>query len=281
MSVPVAKILDQRTHLVPGKLKFTEHFFETPRDYSSPSSGTLRLFARSARKHTTPVDIEGDTAAERKKEQQLPWLLFLNGGPGVECLSPQSYGITQNFLDKGYQILFLDHRGTGLSSPISASTLGLRGDDPVQANYLKSFRADSIVKDCEAIRKALTANHPDGKKQWSILGFSFGGFCSVSYLSMFPEGIKEAFLFGGLPPLVDSPDEVYERLFKKVGQRNKAYYEKYPEDVERVKAIVRLLKRFGDNTVRLPSEGSLSARRFLQIGIGLGVHGMRFNPYIL
>lgn len=274
MSVPVAKILEQRTHLVPGKLKITEHFFETLRDYSSPSSGTLRLFARSACKHSTPVDVEGETDAEQKKKQQLPWLLFLNGGPGFECRSPQSYGITQNFLDKGYQMLFLDQRGTGLSTPMSASTLGLRGDDSVQANYLKSFRADSIVKDCEAIRKALTADYPDGKKQWSILGQSFGGFCSVSYLSMFPEGIKEAFLFGGLPPLVNSPDEVYQRLFKKVVQRNKSYYEKYPEDVERVKTIVRLLKRFGDNTVRLPSEGSLTARRFLQMGLGFGAHGM-------
>jgi hypothetical protein len=63
---------------------------------------------------------------------------------------------------------------------------------------MKSFRADSIVKDCEAIRQALTVDYPEDQKKWSIMGQSFGGFCSTTYLSFYPEGVKEAFLFGGL-----------------------------------------------------------------------------------
>ncbi|KAK5184304.1 hypothetical protein LTR16_009997, partial [Cryomyces antarcticus] len=104
------------------------------------------------------------------------------------------------------------------------------------------------------------------------MGQSFGGFCSITYLSFFPEGLKEAFLCGGLQPLVKGPDEVYRRLYKKVIQRNESYYQKYPEDVERVKSIVKLLQRFGNSTVRLPSEGSLSARRFQQLGLMFGAH---------
>lgn len=179
-------------------------------------------------------------------------------------------------LDRGYHVLCLDQRGTGLSSPLSASTLGLRGDDPVQANYLKSFRADSIVRDCEAIRKALTKDYPKEKQKWSVMGQSFGGFCCTTYLSQFPDGLREVFLLGGLPPLVDEPEEVYRRLYKKVIQRNETYYQKYPEDVGRVKQIVKLLQRFGNSTVRLPSEGSLSARRFQQLGLNFGFHGMWF-----
>lgn len=65
--------------------------------------------------------------------------------------------------------------------------------------FLKHFRADNIgvsqtqvtqefakqppVQDCEAIRKVLTANYPEDKKKWSIMGQSFGGFCAVNYLS--------------------------------------------------------------------------------------------------
>lgn len=41
----------------------------------------------------------------------------------------------------------------------------------------------STVKDCEAIRKTLTADFPTGKKKWSAMGQSFGGFCCVTYLS--------------------------------------------------------------------------------------------------
>jgi pimeloyl-ACP methyl ester carboxylesterase len=144
----------------------------------------------------------------------------------------------------------------------------------VQAEYMKSFRADSIVKDCEAIRKALTADYPEEKKKWSIMGQSFGGFCSVTYLSFYPEGVKEAFLFGGLPPLRNNADEAYARLYERVKQRNEGYYAKYPEDIARVHRIIKLLSRFGDTTVRVQGgEGYLSARRFLQLGIYFGKHG--------
>ena len=37
------------------------------------------------------------------------------------------------------------------------------------------------VRDCEAIRAALTAHRED--KRWSVLGQSFGGFASITYLS--------------------------------------------------------------------------------------------------
>lgn len=106
------------------------------------------------------------------------------------------------------------------------------------------------------------------------MGQSFGGFCALTYLSFYPESLREAFLFGGLPPLVDGPDEVYRRTLKKVIKRNQQYYDKYPEDVERVQQITKLLQRFGDTTVRdTTSQGFITARRFLQIGIHFGFHG--------
>jgi hypothetical protein len=149
----------------------------------------------------------------------------------------------------------------------------MRGDNAVQAKYLKLYRADSIVRDCEAIRQALTADYPEDKKKWSVMGQSFGGFCIVTYLSFYPQGLREAFLFGGLQALVKSPDEVYRRLYKKLIQRNEAYYAKFPADVARVRQILHYLSRFGDGTIKLPSEGNLTRRRFQQLGINLGFHG--------
>lgn len=244
-----------------------------PRDYSNPASGTIQLFARSALKAEKPADYTS-TSHQDTKKTQLPWLVYLQGGPGFECRSPQNVSWVPTILDKGYQVLMLDQRGTGLSTAISQSSLQLRGDEKVQAEYLKSFRADSIVKDCEAVRKALTADYPEDKKKWSIMGQSFGGFCSTTYLSFYPEGVKEAFLFGGLPPLRDNADEVYEMLYERVKKRNEGYYAKYPEDVARVHRIVKLLNRFGDTTVRVQGgEGYMSARRFQQLGIYFGKHG--------
>lgn len=257
---------------------------------ANPGSGNIQLFARSATKAEKPADYDPKAAPDPKKTQ-LPWLVYLQGGPGFECRSPENVSWSRTILDKGYQVLMLDQRGnpqrlhcyrkaltlfsgTGLSTAISQSSLQLRGDEKVQTEYMKSFRADSIVKDCEAIRKALTVDYPEDKKKWSIMGQSFGGFCSTTYLSFYPEGLKEAFLFGGLPPLRDNADEVYEKLYARVKLRNEAYYDKYPEDVARVKRIVKLLTRFGDTTVRVQGgEGYLSARRFLQLGIYFGKHG--------
>ncbi len=122
-------------------------------------------------------------------------MCFLNGGPGLRCHAPQAYPWTNTVLDRGYQFLYLDQRGTGLSTPVTASTLQMRGYNDVQAKYLKLYRADNIVRDCEAIRQALTADYPEEKKKWSIMGQSFGGFCSLTYLSFYPEGLRESFMY--------------------------------------------------------------------------------------
>ena len=75
-------------------------------------------------------------------------------------------------------MLYFDHRGMGLSTPITAATVahhvGPKAAD--QANFLKQFRADSAVKDLEAIRQCLTADFPVHLKKWSIMGQSYGGF---------------------------------------------------------------------------------------------------------
>ncbi|KAK6442893.1 hypothetical protein LTR95_000908 [Oleoguttula sp. CCFEE 5521] len=264
-TISPAKIVSQNSYLAAGRLKITEHFFTVPKDHSAPSSSspanTLTLFARSVTKAPSAITPSTPPPA-------LPWLLYLQGGPGYPCRPPQHSPMTQILLDKGYQLLFLDQRGTGLSTPVTASTLQMRGEEDVQVKYLKLYRADSIVKDCEAIRLALT----EGEK-WSILGQSFGGFCSVTYLSFYPEGLREVFLFGGLMPLVRTPDEVYRRLYPRVKRRNKAYYAKFPEDVGRVKKILSYLGRFGDGVIKLPSGGDLTRRRFLQLGLAFGGHG--------
>ncbi|KAK4692390.1 hypothetical protein P7C71_g4803, partial [Lecanoromycetidae sp. Uapishka_2] len=259
-----AKLLGKRTHQVPGRLNVSELFFEVPKDHSNPSNGTLRLFARSVERFEKPVD------SSKKDLKQPPWFVYLQGGPGMPCRSPQNNAWTDIVLDKGYQILLLDQRGTGLSSTVTAETLATEGGPVQQAALLKYFRADSIVKDCEAIRKTLTADFPEEKRKWTIMGQSFGGFCCVNYLSRFPEGLQEVFTSGGLPPLVKHPDLVYEYTFRKVKERNHAYYLKYPEDIHRVKHIV---KHIEENKVLLPSGGKLTVLRLRQLRFYFGFHG--------
>ena len=73
-----------------------------------------------------------------------------------------------------------------------------------------------------------------------MLGQSFGGFCTVSYLSLAPEGIREAFITGGLPGLAATADDVYRLTYPIVAERNQRHYERYPQDVDRARDIARL-----------------------------------------
>ncbi|KAJ5826085.1 Proline iminopeptidase [Penicillium riverlandense] len=260
-----AKLIDRRFHNVPGKLRVAELFFDVPVDYSKPNEDKLRLFARSVSRLNKPVEAQ-------KEETKLPWLLYLQGGPGHGCAAPQNYGWIEPVLNKGYQILFLDQRGTGLSSTITAGTLALQGDAIKQAEYLKNFRADNIVRDCEAVRHCLTKDYPADQRKWSAvtraLPLLIPAWLLTFLLYHSPEGLKEAFITGGLAPLVDGPDPVYQRTYEKVEERNTAYYAKFPEDVERVKNIIQYLK---ENRPALPS-GTLTPARFQQLGIVFGLH---------
>ncbi|KAJ2527002.1 hypothetical protein EV175_007593, partial [Coemansia sp. RSA 1933] len=169
---------------------------------------------------------------------QLPFFLYLQGGPGFECSMPSSslgewYSAA---IKEGYQILLLDQRGTGQSSPINAATLDARFSSTAEkVEYLTHFRADSIVADCEHIRRILCEgrNDNDESSKLALLGQSFGGFCITTYLSLYPGSIAKALITGGVPPLVDNPDPVYLATYKRMIVRNKQYYEKYPRDVGR------------------------------------------------
>jgi pimeloyl-ACP methyl ester carboxylesterase len=257
------------TKIIIGKLRVSELFFEVPKDYSNSSHGTLQIFARSVTRHespTAPVDEK-----DLKKRAEKPWMVYLQGGPGSGCRTPQSMSITNFILDRGYQLLYLDQRGTGLSSPITADTLALQGDAQKQADYLKLFRADNIVRDCEAIRKTLTESYSPELKKWSLMCQSFGGFCAFTYLSFHPSGLREVFTSGGVPPIGKTADDVYKATFETVMGRNVSYYQKYPEDIEHVFNLASYIE--AKNGVKLPSGGTLTVQRFLTLGLLFGSHG--------
>lgn len=251
-------------------LHISEVFFEVPKSYAAPKAGTLKLFGRVVNKSESPA-----VSARMQSEllSKKPFLVYLEGGPGMGNQMPQDVPLTKHFLDRGYQLLYLDYRGTGLSTPVNARHVTQLGDAAVQAEYLRLFRQDNIVRDLEAVRLCLTEGFPKDKKQWSIIGQSFGGFVSLTYLSKYPASLRESFITGGLAPVGKTPDEVYQATFKKVIDRNWAYYKKFPEDVERVKQIVSHVADSEGGAIPLPGGGVLTVGRFLSIGIAFGMHG--------
>jgi pimeloyl-ACP methyl ester carboxylesterase len=234
------------TYHSPG-LVLTEHEFDVPLDHESPTGERITVFAREV------ADPGG---------RDRPFLVFFQGGPGFEGARPTRHPSSPGWLDRAlteFRVLMLDQRGTGRSSPVGS----LPGMTPQQqAERLTRFRADSIVRDAEHIRREL------GVDRWSVLGQSFGGLCVMSYLSLAPEGLREAFVTGGLPPLGPRVDDVYRATYDRVRERCRRYYDRYPEDRNRVRAIVA---RLDDEDVRLPSGDRLTARRFRRLGALLGM----------
>jgi pimeloyl-ACP methyl ester carboxylesterase len=153
----------------------------------------------------------------------------------------------------------LDQRGTGRSSPVGRLP-GLTAEQ--QAEHLALFRADAIVSDAEVIRRRL------GVDRWSVLGQSFGGFCSLRYLSAAPESLREAFFTGGLPPVGRPVDDVYRATYATILERNRRYYARYPQDRDRVRA---LHERAGAKDLGLPNGDVVSPQRLRSIGNGLGM----------
>ncbi|MDT0612551.1 alpha/beta fold hydrolase [Streptomyces lancefieldiae] len=227
----------------------TDRRFTVPLDHENPSGETIELYAREA-------------VASEKAHQDLPWLVYLQGGPGFGANRFVGRPAWLGRALKDYRVLLLDQRGTGASTPANRQTLPLRGGPAEQADYLTRFRADSIVRDCEAIRPAVTGGAP-----WTVLGQSFGGFCTVAYLSLAPEGLDTALITGGLPSLDAHADDVYRAAFPRIERKVVAHYARYPQDVERARRIADHLLT---HDVVLPNGYRLTVEAFQSLGILLG-----------
>jgi pimeloyl-ACP methyl ester carboxylesterase len=228
------------SYSVPG-LVMIDHELQVPLDHTDPDGDQITVFAREV------AEPEG---------RDKPFLVFFQGGPGHESFRPVGNPRGPGFLDralKEFRFLLLDQRGTGRSTPIHGTE---------SAEYLKHFRADSLVRDAELLRAAL------GVERWSILGQSFGGFCAFAYLSIAPDSLREALVTGGTPPIGRPVDDVYGATWDRMAERNRRYYARFPQDRARALEIMRRLEA---EDVRLPSGDRLTARRLRTHGNKLGM----------
>ncbi|WP_026818530.1 alpha/beta fold hydrolase [Arthrobacter castelli] len=250
-------------------MRLTDHQFDVPLNHGTPQGESLRIFAREA---VDPGRFP-DTALE-----DAPWLLYLQGGPGMAANRPLELSGWLKEALKHFRVLLLDQRGTGRSSPVNRQTLPTRGGVEEQVQFLRHFRADSIVADAELIRTAL------GSGPWSILGQSFGGFCALTYLSAAPHGLRETMITGGLGPVAGTAADVYRETYAAVQARNEEFYGWYPQDVAAALRIAAHVERVPEY---LPTGERLSVRRFQMLGMLLGgnarVHELHFlleDPFV-
>lgn len=233
-----------------GGLVCTDHTIDVPLDHGDPGSRAISLFAR-------------EVVAEGREHENLPRLLWLQGGPGGRAERPNGAGAWFRRALAGHRVVLMDQRGTGRSAPADRLTLARFGTDHrAAADHLGLFRADSIVRDAELLRR-----HFQGERPWSVLGQSFGGFATLTYLSLAPEGLAQAYITGGLPTLTGHADDVYRAAYARTLAHNARYFDRYPADQRIADAVAAHLEA---HDVRMPTGERLTVRRFQTLGITFG-----------
>jgi pimeloyl-ACP methyl ester carboxylesterase len=230
-------------------MRVTEHIVTVPLDWSAPDDCVISVSVR-------------EVVAVGKENDNLAPLCFFTGGPGFQALAPisKSGWLAENLAR--YRVFLLDQRGTGRSTPVDAAIAVGRSDTEL-ADYLAMFRADSVVRDAEHIRKTLLGEDV----LWTIQGQSFGGFCALTYLSLFPQSVKAVIITGGFAPVLHPAIEVFNALKEGLIERNDAYYKQFPEDLASVRLI---LDHLTDGSVLVAPNWRLTARQFLTLGYKFG-----------
>ncbi|GLS92074.1 alpha/beta hydrolase [Psychromonas marina] len=247
-----------QAQFIDNNVVYRQHNFQLPLDHQQPTLDRINVFAR-------------ELVALDKQDSDLPWLVYLQGGPGFE--SPRASANTgwMKRALKQYRVLLLDQRGTGHSSAIDYQSIA-HLSPAHQAQYLTHFRADSIVRDAEAIRSEL------GIEKWATLGQSFGGFCTLTYLSLFPASLSHCYITGGIPSITRPADQVYQATYQRVIDKNSAFFAQFPAAQQICKEIALFLD---ENNVLLPNGQHFSVEQFQLIGINLGRGNANMGLYML
>lgn len=236
-------------YAIPG-MWVRDHELTVPLDYSGRLSGDITVFAREL------VDPP-------RRDEDLPVLVYLQGGPGGKGPRPVVPDGWIGDALKRFRVVLLDQRGTGRSHRLQGSSMAAFPDDESRADYLACFRADSIVKDAEALRKA-----EFGGRRWSTLGQSYGGFLTLTYLSQAPEALASCYVTGGLASVWPEAAEVYRRTYPRVKAKTEQFYRRYPHHVE---TLARIADKLASEPVLLPDGDRLTVRRFQSLGQDFGM----------
>lgn len=232
------------------QLCFRNININVPVNYEQITDGSLTIYAR-------------EVVHKLNRDKNLPWLVYLQGGPGFAAPRPDANSGWLKTALKYYRVLLLDQRGTGASSAITHQTLAAKSAQQ-QAEYLTHFRADNIVRDAEQLRQHM------GIKQWALLGQSFGGFCALHYLSFYPQSLSRVFITGGIPSITATADEVYQATYKRVADKNKAFFKRFAGAQQQCNAIAEYLS---NNQTYLPNGQLFTVEQFQTWGIALGGTG--------
>jgi pimeloyl-ACP methyl ester carboxylesterase len=170
---------------------------EVPEDRSKPDGRKIKIFA---------AVLPANTLSPKEDP-----LLILAGGPGQAASTLAPFASRLNDVRRARDVILIDQRGTGRSSPLDCAAIKPRDDDMLETDpvprarqCVEQLRAQGVdaaqytttawIADLEAMRGAL------GYEQWNLWGGSYGTRVALEYLRRHPERVRTMTLDGVAPP---------------------------------------------------------------------------------
>lgn len=186
-------------------------FLVVPESRAHPTGRTLRLavaLVRSASSAPRPDPI-----------------VFLTGGPGADALGNIAE-LTAAGMNRDRDLVVLSQRGTFSSQrPLTCPEIDRFYADRVHLPYDAPATGDRYAQAAARCHERLTAQGVDpaaydtsenaadvadlrkvlGIREWNVLSHSYGTQLALTYMRMFPEGVRSVTVDGVVPPSVATP----------------------------------------------------------------------------
>jgi pimeloyl-ACP methyl ester carboxylesterase len=238
------------------------------------------------------IQVNAVVLPARGEERREP-LLVLQGGPGFPGTRLARSFSRRDVLRQDHDLVFVDQRGTGASSPLSCAYLGrhdflgvLMPADHLTAcrerlgreANLARYTTAASVPDLDALRRAL------GIDRWSIYGISYGSRVAQAYARQHSDRVHRVILDGVVPFDVGLTADLAESLERGISYvadrcyRDASCDSRYP-DVRQ--ALERLATRLEKSPVPFSvtdSTGATLEGRFGRWELAYAVRGMLYGP---
>ena len=179
---------------------------EVPEDRSKTDGRKIRIFA---------AVLPANTLTPKPDP-----LLILAGGPGQAASSLAPFASRLNEIRRSRDVVLIDQRGAGRSTPLTCEAFKPRDDDALETDPVPRAKActeelrtqgvdaaqyttTAWIADLEAMRNAL------GYAQWNLWGGSYGTRVAQEYLRRHPDRIRTVTLDAVVPPAMISTLDVW------------------------------------------------------------------------
>jgi pimeloyl-ACP methyl ester carboxylesterase len=181
-------------------------YLTVPENRSKPNGRTIRL----------PVAIIPAATAKPAPDP----IVWMTGGPGFDAFTQAKFVVDWG-LNRDRNVILMSQRGTSSSSPsltcagldrFTAKSVGMVYDGPSTARLhaqavaacRRSFAARGIDLSAYNTRES-AADYDDlrtalGLVKWNVWGMSYGTDLALTYMRLYPKGIRAAGIDGIVPP---------------------------------------------------------------------------------